>query len=154
MAMLILGITGPAVAQDNGAHQPSAREQLQHVHTPQSIDQELAHLAKDLELTANQQQQVLPLLQEHHDKIQTLLDKNPKASRREIAPQTHVISDETHRQIHALLTDRQKDLEKAMQEREHKGEQNRRPDPPARREAEPSFQPSMHSMEDAGVSYS
>jgi hypothetical protein len=51
----------------------------------------------------------------------------------------NAISDETHRQIHALLTDRQKDLEKAMQEREHKGEQNRRPDPPAGREAEPSF---------------
>jgi hypothetical protein len=33
VVMLILGITGPAVAQDNGAQQPSAREQLQHVHT-------------------------------------------------------------------------------------------------------------------------
>lgn len=131
VVMLILGITGPAVAQDNGAQQPSAREQLQHVHTPQSIDQELAHLTKDLELTPKQQQQVRPLLLEHQDKIQTLLDKNPKASRQELGPQIHAISDETHRQIHALLTDCQKNLEKAMQEREHKEEQNRRPDPPA-----------------------
>jgi hypothetical protein len=136
VVMLILGITGPAVAQDNGAQQPSAREQLQHVHTPQSIDEELAHLTK---LTPKQQQQVRPLLQEHQDKIQTLLDKNPKASRRELAPQIHDISDETHRQIHGLLTDRQKELEKAMQEREHKGEQNRRPDPPAGWEGEPSL---------------
>src|SRR5258708_36596406 len=55
--MLIVGMAGPAVAQDNTAQQPSARQELQHVHTPQSIDQELAHLTKDLELTPEQQRQ-------------------------------------------------------------------------------------------------
>jgi protein CpxP len=129
--VLLLGMAGPAVAQDNGAHQPSARQQLQHIHTPQSIDQKLARLTKDLGLTPEQQRQVRPLLQEHHDKIQTLLDKNPTASRQELAPQIHAVSDETHRQIHALLTGRQKELEKAMQQREHDGEENRRPVPPA-----------------------
>jgi predicted HTH transcriptional regulator len=134
--MLLLGLTGPAlaqsnVAQDNGAQQPSARQQLQHIHGPQSIDQELARLTKDLELTAEQEQQVRTLLQEHHDKIQALLDKNPSLSRQELGPQIHAISDETHRQIHALLTDHQKELEKAMQQREHNGEENRRPAPPA-----------------------
>src|ERR1700680_3813020 len=123
--MLMLGIAGPAVAQDNGAQQPSARQQLQHIHTPQSIDQELARLTKDLELTPEQQRQVRPLLQEHHDRIQALLDKNAKASRQELGPQIHAISDETHRKIHALLTDHQKELEKAMQQRERNGEENR-----------------------------
>ncbi len=123
--VLMLGMSGPAVAQDNGTQQPSAREQLQHIHTPQSIDQELARLTKDLELTAEQQRQVQPLLQEHHDKIQALLDKNPKASRQELGPQIHAISDETHRKIHALLTDHQKELEKAMQQREHDGREIR-----------------------------
>ena len=79
--MLMLGMAGPAVAQDNGVQQPSARQQLQHIHTPQSIDQELARLTKDLKLTPEQQQQVRPLLEEHHDRIQALLDKNPTASR-------------------------------------------------------------------------
>ena len=135
-AILLLGITGPALsqdnaAQDNGTQQPSARQQLQHIHTPQSIDQELARLSKDLELTPQQQQQVRSLLQEHHDRIQALLDKNPSASRQELGPQIHAVSDETHREIHALLTDHQKELEKAMQQREHKGEENRRPAPPA-----------------------
>jgi hypothetical protein len=48
------------------------------IHTTRSIDQEFAHLTKDLELTPKQQQQqqVRPLLQEQHDKIQALLDKN------------------------------------------------------------------------------
>jgi ribosome recycling factor len=127
--MLMLGIAGPATAQDNGARQPSAREQLQHIHT-QSIDQELARLTKDLELTPDQQLKVRPLLQEHHDKIQAVLDKNPKASRQELGPQIHAISDETHREIHALLTDHQKELEKAMQQREHNGQENRRSAPP------------------------
>jgi periplasmic protein CpxP/Spy len=140
--LLILGIAGAAVAQDNGAEQPSARQQLQHIHTPQSIDQELAHLTKDLELTAQQQQQVRPLLEEHHDKIQALLDKNPTASRQQLGPQIHAISDETHGKIHALLTDHQKELEKTMQQREHRGEQNRRSTPPAVDSPEPSSSPS------------
>ena len=135
-AILLLGITGPAAAQDNagqdnGTPQPSARQQLQHIHTPQSIDQELVRLTKDLELNAKQQQQVRPLLQEHHDRIQALLDKNPNASRQAIGPQIHAISDQTHHEINALLTDHQKQLAKAMVEREHNGEENRRPFPPA-----------------------
>ena len=133
--LLMLGMAGPAIAQDNGAQQPSAR---QHMHTPQSIDQKLAQLRKDLELTPEQQQQVRPLLQEHHDKIQALLDKNPNASRQELGPQIHAISDETHQQIHALLTDHQKKLEKAMLQHEHQGEENRRPAPPAAAPPEPS----------------
>jgi hypothetical protein len=141
--MLTLGIAGAAIAQDNGAQQPSARQQLQHIHTPQSIDQELAHLTKDLELTSQQQQQVRPLLEEHHDKIQALLDKNPTASRQELGPQIHAISDETHGEIHALLTDHQKELEKAMLQREHNGGENRRSTPPpAAPSPEPSSSPS------------
>jgi hypothetical protein len=128
--MLMLGIAGTVIAQDNAAQQPSARQQLQQIHTSQSIDQELARLTRDLELTAKQQQQVRPLLDEHHDKIQTLLDKNPTASRQQLGPQIHAISDETHREIHALLTDHQKELEKAMLHRETNGGENRRSAPP------------------------
>jgi periplasmic protein CpxP/Spy len=112
--MLVLCIARSAVAQENAAQQPPARQQLQQIHTPRSIDQELAHLTKDLELTAEQQHQVRPLLEQHHDRIQALLDKNPSDSREQLAPQIHAISDQTHGEIHALLTDHQKELEKAM----------------------------------------
>jgi hypothetical protein len=125
--ILALGMASRAMAQDNGMRQPSARQQLQHIHTPESIDQELARLTKDLELTPEQQQQVRPLLQEHHDKIQALLDKTPNASQQQLEPQIHAISGETHREIHGLLNDHQKQLEKAMQQREHNAEENRRP---------------------------
>jgi len=137
--MLTLGLTIPVVAQNEGARQPSARQQLQNIHTAESIDEELARLTKDLELTAEQQQQVKPLLQEHHDKIQVLLDKNPNLSREKLAPQIHAISDETHRQIHNLLTDHQKELEKAMQQREHNGEENKSPAAPTAMPSDPSL---------------
>jgi hypothetical protein len=132
----MMGMAAPALAQnnaaqENGAQQPSARQQLQHIHTPRSIDEELARLTKDLELTPEQQKQVRSLLDEHHDKIQVLLEKNPKASRQELGPQIHAISQETHHEIHALLTDHQKELEKAMQQREHRGDEKRRPTSPA-----------------------
>jgi periplasmic protein CpxP/Spy len=129
--MFLLGIAGPAAAQDNGEQQPSARSQRQRAHAPESIDEKLAQLTKDLELTPEQQKQVRPLLQEHHDRIQALLDKNPKASRKELAPQIHAISDDTHHQIHALLTDHQKELEKAMHHHEHHGDDDKRSAPPA-----------------------
>jgi hypothetical protein len=136
--MLAFGMARLALAQDNAVQQPSARQQLQHIHTPQSIDQQLVRLTKDLELTPQQQQQVRPLLVEHHDRIQALLDKNPNASRQELGPQIHAISDATHREIHALLSDHQRQLEKAMQQSEHKGEENRRAAPPATASPEPS----------------
>jgi len=135
--VLLLGMAGPAVAQNGGVQQPSARRQLQQIHAPQSIDQELDRLTKDLELTPEQKKQIQPLLQKHHHMIQALLDKNPNASRQELGPQIHAISDDTHREIHALLTDHQKELEKAMQEREHHGEENRRSAPPAAQSQEP-----------------
>jgi periplasmic protein CpxP/Spy len=136
--ILTFGMARLVLAQENAAQQPSARQQLQLIHTPQSIDQELNRLTKDLELTPEQQHQVRPLLQEHHDRIQALLDQNPNASRQKLGPQIHAISDDTHREIHALLSDHQKQLETAMQQREHRGEEGRRPAPPATASPSPS----------------
>jgi hypothetical protein len=82
-----------------------------------------------LELSANQRKQISPLLQEHHDRIQALFDKNSKLSRQDLGPQIHAISDETHHQIEALLTEHQKQLAKAMQEHMHAGDESRRPAP-------------------------
>jgi protein CpxP len=132
--MLAVWMTGIAMAQESAPQTQRPNQARQGIHGPRSIDQELDHLAKDLELTPNQRKQVRPLLQEHHEKIQALLDKNPTRSRQDLAPQIHAISDETHHQIGALLTEHQKQLAKAMQEYMHDGEESRRPAPstPAR----------------------
>ena len=136
--MLMLGMASLALPQDKPLQQRSAGQQLQHIHTPQSIDQVLVRLTNDLELTPEQRQRVRPLLEEHHDRIQALFDKNPNASRQELSPQIHAISDETHHEIHALLSDHQQQLEKAMQQRGHRGEENRRPATPTTASPEPS----------------
>ena len=113
--MLVLTLTSGAIAQT-----PVAQQQLQRIHSPRSIDDELAHLTQDLELTPAEQQQIRPLLVEHHDKIQALFDKNPTASREDLRAQIHAISDQTHHEINALLTPHQQQLAKAMQARERR----------------------------------
>jgi hypothetical protein len=125
--MLTLAMACFTLAQDDMGQQPSARQQLQHIHTPRSIDQELVRLTERLELTREQQQQVRPMLEKHPDRIQALLDKSPTASRQQLGPQIYAISDETHREIHVLLSAHQKQLEKALQHRETQGEEPRRP---------------------------
>ena len=136
--VLTVAMSCLTLAQDKLVQQPSAREQLQHIHTPQSIDEQLARLTKDLELTPEQQRQVRPLLEEHHDRIQAVLDKNPTASRQQLGPQIHAISDETHREIHVLLSAHQQQLEKALQQRERQGQEHRRPVTPTSPGAPPS----------------
>ena len=125
IGILALGMSGIAMAQKN-APQPQGPNGMQ---APRSIDQELDRLTKDLELTPNQRKQIRPMLQEHHDRIQALFDKNPRLSRKDLGPQIHAISDETHHQIEALLTEHQKQLAKSMQERMRNGEESRRPAP-------------------------
>lgn len=139
VVILTFGMVNPIEAQNNGVDQHPASQQLQHIHSPQSIDQELARLTRDLQLTPQQQLKVRPLLEEHHDKLQALFDKNPGASRQELGPQIHAVSDETHREIHDLLTDHQRELERAMQQRDHNGEENRQSVPPATAPPHPSL---------------
>jgi hypothetical protein len=55
--------------------------------------------------SANQRKQIRPLLQEHHHRIQALLDNNPALSRQDLHPQIHAVCDETHDGL--LLSPRQ-----------------------------------------------
>ena len=73
-AIFTVGMTGNAMAQENAPHLQEPERARPGIHGPRSIDQELDHLTKDLELTANQRKQVIPLLEQHHDKIQALFD--------------------------------------------------------------------------------
>jgi periplasmic protein CpxP/Spy len=86
---------------------------------PRSINREMAHLTRDLQLTPAQQAEILPILQQQHDSIQALFAANPTASRQDLAPQIHAISAETHRQIEALLTPTQQQLAQEMMAHMH-----------------------------------
>src|ERR1035438_22930 len=110
--MLALGMTGIAMAQGQTPQPQGPNQARPLIHGPRSIGQEIDHLTKDLELTTNQRKQIRPLLEEHHDRIQALFDENPKLYREDLGPQIHAISDETHHEIEALLTEHQKQLAK------------------------------------------
>lgn len=127
--MLALGMTALVMAQEHAPQQQGPNQERPPIHGSRSIDQELDHLTKGLELTPNQLKQIIPLLEEHHDKIQALFENNPKLSREALGPQIHAISDQTHHQIGAMLSEHQKQLEKAMQERMHNEEESRGPAP-------------------------
>jgi hypothetical protein len=125
---IALGSVNAAMAQQAAPQHPIPfRQVLQSIHSPASVDEELARLTKDMSLTPTQQKQTRLLLQQHHDKIQALLDKNPSATRQSLGPQIHAISDTTHHQVDALLTKPQKQLELQMQERLRAGQENRHP---------------------------
>lgn len=86
---------------------------------PRTIDQEMNHLTKELELTPNEQEEIRPLLLEHRQRIQALFDRRPSIPREALMTQIHAISDDTHHEIEELLTDHQRQLAKAMQARMH-----------------------------------
>ena len=94
-----------------GARKAPARQQLSRksIITPIDRPESSRTLRKIWNWTAEQQQQVRPLLGQHHDRIQALRFAGG------LGPQIHAISDETHREIHALLTDHQKQLEETME---------------------------------------
>jgi hypothetical protein len=86
---------------------------------PRTIDQEMNHLVKELQLTTAEQKKIMPLLLEHRQRIQALFDQHPSIPREALRPQIDAISDDTHHEIEALLTDHQRQLAKAMQARMH-----------------------------------
>lgn len=82
---------------------------------------ELARLAKELDLTPEQQKQIMPFLVEHQDKFKALFaDKTIKPADRH--SMGVAISDETHRQIETVLTPEQVVKVRAMQVQMHQAD--------------------------------
>lgn len=80
-----------------------------------SVDQAVANLTKNLDLTPDQVARIKPILEARHDRIRNILEVAPATlTREEFMAQVHQISAETHDQINALLTDRQRDLVKRL----------------------------------------
>ncbi|MEA3130442.1 MAG: hypothetical protein QOF46_2237 [Paraburkholderia sp.] len=104
---LIVGAANCVFAQQASSPVADLRNRLQNIHSTHSIDNELDRLTATLQLSQQQCSEVKVLLQQHHDTIQALLDGNPNASDEFLRERIHSISDDTHRQINALLTDQQ-----------------------------------------------
>lgn len=133
-AVALFGTAGCAKAQDKPAPDtatqglPAWRQRMQQNNKPeQSIEQQVARLTKDMELTAEQQTKVRQLAWVHHDKIQKILDTAPPTlTRDDFTTQVHAISAEFHDAVDSLLTPHQLELRKAMVGRLDSGSERRR----------------------------
>jgi Spy/CpxP family protein refolding chaperone len=80
-----------------------------------SVDQALANLTRNLDLTADQAAKIRPILQAHHDRILAILTSAPASmTHDEFMTQVHAISAETHDRVNALLTPEQLERVKAL----------------------------------------
>jgi hypothetical protein len=112
------------------ARGPNWRQEMlaRHAAQPadQSLNEELARLTRDFQLTPAQVEKVRPILRDHNDRIQGLLDTAPPSLTFEaFQAQVHTISQETHDQINALLTPDQTQLMQAMVQRLDNRQENR-----------------------------
>lgn len=86
-------------------------------HHPPSAERQLRHMTKALNLTADQQQQILPILQDRNQQMKALHD-NTSLSPQDRRDQARSIMQNTHQKIEAVLNDTQKQqFEQMMQQR-------------------------------------
>jgi hypothetical protein len=140
---LALGAVGAAMAQDQPrqpqpqadaaqrpARGPNWRQEMlaRHAAQPadQSLNEELARLTRDFQLTPAQVEKVRPILKAHNDRIQEILDTAPPTLTFEaFQAQVHAVSQEAHNRINALLTPDQAQLMQAMVRRLANGQEHR-----------------------------
>jgi Spy/CpxP family protein refolding chaperone len=105
---------GMAGQQSNPNAQPMGR--MRHHHPP-SPEHQLRHLTKMLNLTSDQQTQMLPILQDQHKRMESLRnDQNLDPQQRRAQMRDAMM--ETHQKLEALMTATQKQqFEQMMQQR-------------------------------------
>ncbi|MFZ0742831.1 MAG: hypothetical protein WAM85_00400 [Terracidiphilus sp.] len=133
--LLALGLTAAAVAQDNP---PPPQEQGQSGRGPGRMDpdQMLKHMTKQLDLTADQQSQIKPLLVDRQQKMQAVF-QDDSLSREDRRAKMRSIQEDTHSKIEAVLNDQQKQKFEAMQNRMGRRRGENGPPPPPDGAAQP-----------------
>jgi periplasmic protein CpxP/Spy len=115
--LLALGVTGASFAQDPP---PPPQDQPQSAPPPggrgmrMDPDRQLARLTTALDLTADQQAKIKPLLVDRQQKMQALM-QDQSVQQEDRHTQMRSISEGTNNSIKALLTDEQKQKFDSMQ---------------------------------------
>jgi periplasmic protein CpxP/Spy len=123
---LTFGLSGAAVAQDNAAPAPTSPEQDSAQGQPgrgpmrMDPDRQLEHMTRALGLSADQQDQIKPLLVERQQKMEALFQDQSAAGQNRHAKMQSIRQD-TQSKIEAVLNDQQKQKFEAMQERGRRG---------------------------------
>jgi NACalpha-BTF3-like transcription factor len=94
-------------------------------------DQQLQHLTRQLDLSADQQSQIKPILIERQQKMQALF-QDPSVAREDRRAKMQSLRQDTRSRIEAVLNDQQKQKFEAMQARRRgRGGENGPPPPPS-----------------------
>jgi periplasmic protein CpxP/Spy len=117
---LSLGMTVVAVAQDTTDPSQTQMQGRRGRGQQQSPEQQLAKLTQELGLTSDEQQQILPLLQDQQQKMQAL-SMDGSLSMDDRRTQMQAIRKDTNSQIEPLLTDDQKTKFEALMTNAHHG---------------------------------
>jgi Spy/CpxP family protein refolding chaperone len=114
-------MTVVAMAQDT-TDQPQTMMQGRRGRGQQSPEQQLAKLTQELGLTSDEQEQILPMLQDQQQKMQAL-QMDGSLSMDDRRTQVQSIRKDTNTQIETVLTDAQKQkFEAAMTNAHHGGQ--------------------------------
>jgi periplasmic protein CpxP/Spy len=111
--MIAVSANAALYAQDNSAQtttpQTSGDQQPGQSHRGQRMDpdRQLAHLSKTLDLTADQQAQIKPILQDRQQKMQTLW-QDQSLSRQDKRMKAQAIQQDSQTKLEAALNDQQK----------------------------------------------
>ena len=103
-SLLVIG-GGAAIAQDNAA--PAPQQGQGYGHRGMNPEAQLQHLTKALDLTADQQAQIKPIL-ENGDAQMKQLWEDQSLSQQDRHTKMQAIHQDTHSKIEAVLTDTQK----------------------------------------------
>ena len=114
-AALTVGVPSAARAQDTA---PPPQEQGQPGHGPMRMgpSRQLEHMTHELNLTADQQTQIKPLLADRQQKMQALFQDQSLSQEDRHAKMTAIRQD-SQSKIEAVLTDQQKQKFEAMEQR-------------------------------------
>ncbi len=126
---LLLGATGAAIAQDNPPPPPDQQQGGSRGPMRMDPDQQLQHMTKQLDLSADQQSQIKPILVERQQKMEALF-QDQSLAREDRRAKMQSIRQESQSKIEAVLNDQQKQKFEAMQDRmRHRGGENGPPPP-------------------------
>ena len=113
--LLTLGMSGAALAQDQSAPPPQ-QERGGPGHRGMDPDAQLKHMTKALDLTADQQTQIKPILESTHQQMEAL-HSDQSLSREDRMAKMKAIHEDSHTKIEAVLNDTQKQKFEEMQSR-------------------------------------
>ena len=122
----LLGLAGAALAQDQQAANGSTSDNAgQHQQGRRQADPQaqVTHMAKKLNLTADQKSQLLPILTAQRDQMESLRSDS-SLSREDRHAKMQTIHADSETKIRAVLTDQQKQTYDQMQQQMRERRQN------------------------------